>query len=289
MIFDNDKRPEEDYDDELWDKEDDGIFITDDDDSGADFTDEGPDESEAVAPSGQTQEPGDEDDGAAGHDAAPGEEDEDYYSDPDPRRDEGKKRTGIFGLARHGEDEDGDNDFYTSDVEPPKPPKQPKPILDPEDPDYWIEEESDISAIIHKPRKAWKWWLSAAVAAIIVIIGCWVWFMRPYVDEAVKYGYIKTMERRGSLVKTFEGVLIPYRELGDPTPTYFEEIPFSVESDSLAAQMKRMMLGCVPVRLEYKCYHKALPWKGEARMIVVKADTADQSKILPPEYQWRRE
>ncbi|MDE6341731.1 MAG: hypothetical protein K2K93_05395 [Muribaculaceae bacterium] len=290
MIFDDDKRPEEDYDDELWDKEDDGIFITDDEDSGTDDQDEDrPDERDVPTSFGQAREQAAGDGGAGDETGAPAEEEDDYYSDPAPRGDEGKKRSGLFGLGRHGDDEDGDNDFYTSDAEPPKPPKQPKPTLDPEDPDYWIEEESDIASIINTGRTAWKWWLSAAAVVLLLIAGCWVWFMRPYVDDAVKYGYIKTMERRGSLVKTFEGVLIPYRELGDPTPMYFEEIPFSVESDSLAACMKRMMLGCVPVRVEYKCYRKPLPWKGDARMIVVKADTADVTKILPPEYQWRHD
>lgn len=281
MIFDNDERPEEDYDDELWDKEDEGVFLPEDDDAAPDH-DAGSDDAVPYDDVHDDDAHGDDD-----SDEEDSGEEEDYYSEPETRNDEGRKRTGLFGLG--GDAEDDDNDFYTSDVETPKPPKSVKPKLDPEDPDYWIEEESDIAAIIHKPRKAWKWWLSAVVTALLLIVGCWVWFMRPYVDEAVKYGYIKTMERRGSLVKTFEGVLIPYRELGDPTPFYFEEIPFSVESDSLAAQMKRMMLGCVPVRLEYKCYHKALPWKGEARMVVVKADTADQSKILPPEYQWHHD
>ncbi|MDE6786116.1 MAG: hypothetical protein K2J46_03630, partial [Muribaculaceae bacterium] len=93
------------------------------------------------------------------------------------------------------------------------------------------------------------------------------------------------MERRGSLIKTFEGSMIPYKELGDPNPLYFQEVRFSVASDSLAAVMKRMMLGCVPVRVEYELYHAPLPWKGEEKMIILKADTADPRKILPPEYQ----
>ncbi len=56
-------------------------------------------------------------------------------------------------------------------------------------------------------------------------------------------------------------------------------------SDALAAKMKRMMLGCVPVRVEYEMYNSPLPWKGEETMIVVRADTADPRKILPPEYR----
>lgn len=216
----------------------------------------------------------------------PSEDDgEDYYSDPEPEPTPAKpRREGFFKKKVEEEDED-DNDFFNSDDEP-APVKKPKiPKLDPEDPDYWIEEESPLSTIMHKPRQNWKWMLAAVVALLGLIIFAWIWFLRPYSDNATKYGYIKNMERRGSLIKTFEGTMIPYKELGDADPLYFQEVKFSVESDSLAAVMKRMMLGCIPVRVEYEMYHTPLPWKGEEKMIIIKADTADPKKILPPEYR----
>ncbi len=216
------------------------------------------------------------------------DDEEDYYSDPEPEPEpepEPKPRNEGFFRKKVKDDEEDDNDFFDSDDEP-APVKKPKtPKLDPEDPDYWIEDESPLSTIIHKPRKTWKIWLATSVGLLILIIFAWIWFLRPYSDSAVKYGYIKNMERRGSIIKTFEGAMIPYKELGDPNPFYFEEVKFSVESDSLAAVMKRMMLGCVPVRVEYETYHTPLPWKGEAKMIIIKADTADPKKILPPEYR----
>lgn len=211
--------------------------------------------------------------------------DDDYYSDseehhPDTER-KASGRKSFFGI-----DEEGD-DFFNNDVDPdPIPKSKPKPVkLDPEDPDYWMDEESDMAHIMPKPKKAWKWWFAGAVGVLLVILGVWIWFFRPFVDGAVKYGYIKSMERRGSFVKTFEGVLIPYRELGDTTPTYFEEIRFSVDGDSLAARMKEMMLECIPVKLEYESYHTPLFWKGAETMIITKADSADVEKILPPEYR----
>ncbi len=212
-------------------------------------------------------------------------EPEDYYSDPEPEPSKKSRRERFFGKDV---DEDQGNDYFDSDADSePAPPKKPKsPKLDPEDPDYWIDdEESPLSGIMPKPGKKWKWQLIALFAILIALAGAWLWFFRPYADNAVKYGYIKNMERRGSLIKTFEGTMIPYKELGDPEPFYFQELRFSVASDSLAAQMKRMMLGCVPVRLEYEVYHTPLPWKGEEKMIIIKADTADPKKILPPEYR----
>ncbi len=214
------------------------------------------------------------------------DEPEDYYSDPEPESKEKPKRRGLFG-KRASDEEEEDNDYFDSDEDPAPVVKKPRaPKLDPEDPDYWIEEdESPISSIISKPRKKWKWMLAAALTFIAMIIFVWIWFFRPYTDNAVKYGYIINMERRGSLIKTFEGTMIPYKELGDPDPFYFKEVKFSVPTDSLAAVMKRMMLGCIPVRVEYEIYHTPLPWKGEEKMIILKADTADPRKILPPEYQ----
>lgn len=208
---------------------------------------------------------------------------EDYYSDPEPKPSK-SKRDGFFGSKSIDHEED--NDFFTSDAEPVVEKKSKSHVLDPEDPDYWIEEESEIENIIHKTKNKWKWWLGSVVALIVIILSAWIWFFRPYVDDAVKYGYIKNMERRGSIVKTFEGSMIPYKELGDPNPMYFQEIRFSVESDSLAAKMKRMMLGCVPVRVEYELYHASLPWKGDEKMIITKVDSADVNKILPPDYRY---
>ncbi|MDE6637194.1 MAG: hypothetical protein K2K32_03045 [Muribaculaceae bacterium] len=207
---------------------------------------------------------------------------EDYYSsEPEPAK---PKRDGFF--STKVDDREEENDFFTSDAEPVVVKKSKAPALDPEDPDYWIEEESELENIIHKTKNKWKWWLGSVLTLLLIILVAWIWFFRPYVDDAVKYGYIKNMERRGSIVKTFEGSMIPYKELGDPNPMYFEEVRFSVESDSLAARMKRMMLDCVPVRLEYQLYHSSLPWKGDEKMIITKVDSADVNKILPPDYRY---
>lgn len=243
------------------------------------------------------------------HDDSQGvNEENDYYSEPEPDP-EPTPRTapslrdramGLFSRKKKDdddeededdsaeEDDDNDNDYYDSDPNPRPRKRKPKtPKLDPEDPDYWIsdEEDSPLTGIMPSSGNMWKWKAVAAVGAVILLIIAWVWFFLPYSDGAVKYGYIRNMERRGLAFKTFEGTLIPYKELGDPDPLYFQEIPFSVTSDSLATRMKRMMLGCVPVRVEYETYHTPLPWKGESHMVVVRADTADTRKILPPEFR----
>ena len=224
--------------------------------------------------------------------------DNDYYTDNDDNAENPGNPENDYTAENDGNDENDDSDDsddgddsepdYYSDAEPAPRPKKPKsPRLDPEDPDYWIsnDDDSPLSGIMPSADSRWKWKATAILAVVIALFGVWIWFFRPYSDGAVKYGYIKNMERRGSLFKTFEGSMIPYKELGDPNPLYFEEVRFSVAGDSLAAHMKRMMLGCVPVRVEYETYHTSLPWNGEQKMIIVKADTADPRKIMPPEYR----
>lgn len=219
-----------------------------------------------------------------------GDPDHDYYSDPTPAPDPVRPRrenpTEGKEADAENDDDDYDQDYYSETESAPKPRSQKTPKLDPEDPDYWIsEEDSPLSGIMTGPGKKWMWKLAAILALIVGLAFAWIWFLRPYTDSAVQYGYIKNMERRGTLIKTFEGTMIPYKELGDPDPFYFKEVPFSVKGDSLAALMKRMMLGCIPVRVEYELYHAPLPWKGEQKMVIVKVDTADPRKILPPEYR----
>lgn len=280
MKYDDDRYFDEE-DNDLWDDE---LELTSDDNS-AQPDDTSYDHSNNYFPyDAYASANGDSDDHDAdedNRDSGPQhDEPEDYYSE---KEEVVSKKPRLF---RKKDDEDEDNDFFDSDSEPAPQKKVKVPKLDPEDPDYWIEEEeSPLSGIIPGPTGKWKWQLGLVVAIIALIIGAWIWFLRPYSDSAVKYGYIKNMERRGSLIKTFEGSMIPYKELGDPNPFYFEEVRFSVESDSLAAMMKRMMLGCVPVRVEYEMYHTPLLWKGEERMIITKVDTADPRKILPPEYR----
>lgn len=213
------------------------------------------------------------------------DEPDDYYSEHEPESIAAKPKRESF-FRQHVDNEDDRNDFFDSDDEPAEIKKPKSPKLDPEDPDYWIDEdESPLTNIIPPAQNNWKYWLAGALAFFGSIIFIWIWFFRPYTDKAVKYGYIINMERRGSLMKTFEGTMIPYKELGDPNPMRFEKVRFSVEGDSLAAVMKRMMLGCVPVKFEYKLYRVPLIWKGEENMIITKADTVDPRKILPPEYQ----
>ena len=175
------------------------------------------------------------------------------------------------------------NDFFESDQteETPKPPK--KPTYKPEDPDYW-EEDSEWD---HLPsRSRWPIWLWTIGALVVIGLGiaAWLRYFSPYIEDATQYGYIEHIEKRGTLFKTYEGVMIPYKELMDTTRLYTRDFVFSVDNDQTAAVLKRALLSAKPVRVGYKRYHATVPWRGAAKIIVTDADTVDPKKILPPEF-----
>lgn len=176
------------------------------------------------------------------------------------------------------------NDFFENDggmEETPKPPK--KPNYKPDDPDYW-EEDSEWDHLHNGSR--WTFWLWIAGAAVVIglIIGCWLRYFSPYVEDATQYGYIEHIEKRGTVFKTYEGVMIPYKDLMDTTRIYNRDFVFSVDNDKAAAMLKRAQLSAKPVRVGYKIYHATLPWRGAAKIVVTEADTIDPKKILPPEF-----
>ena len=120
-----------------------------------------------------------------------------------------------------------------------------------------------------------------AVAAFIAV---YLWFFSPFVTEAVQYGYVEDIEKRGEVFKTYEGTILPYKELMDTTRVYRKDFVFSVKDPAVAVELRRLQYANPPARVEYEKYHGSLPWRGESRIMVVRVDTADPAKILPPEF-----
>ena len=97
----------------------------------------------------------------------------------------------------------------------------------------------------------------------------------------IQYGYVETIARRGDVFKTFEGIIIPYKSIADTIKPYEGDIIFSTKDDHVAATLRRLQLANLPARVELARYHAPVPWRGESRIIIVKADTADVTKIYP--------
>ena len=187
-----------------------------------------------------------------------------------------------------GDDDEKEINDYFDGEQPENQPEEPvepkKPTYKPDDPAYWEEEEPEFEHL--KPRSKWKIWLWVILALAVVgfTLGCWLRYFSPFVEDATQYGYVEHIERRGTLFKTYEGVLIPYRELMDTTRIYSRDFIFSVKDDTTAATLKRAQLEARPVRVNYKQYHASVPWRGASKILVVEADTVDPHKILPPEF-----
>ncbi len=180
---------------------------------------------------------------------------------------------------------DDKNDYFDNEDLPEEPVKEPKkPVYTPDNPAYWDEEESEWEHL--KPSRKYAVWIWCGTALLVVAlgIGCWFRYFSPYVQDAVQFGYVENIERRGTVFQTYEGVLIPYKELMDTTRIYSRDFIFSAANDTLAARLKRAQLGAVPVKVEYKKYHATVPWRGAAKIIVTAVDSVDPKKILPPEF-----
>jgi len=175
-------------------------------------------------------------------------------------------------------------DFFDGPDIPEQPKAPKKPVYTPDDPAYWDEEESEWEHL--KPRNRWKPWLLAGVAFVVVAlaVACWLRYFSPYVEEAVQYGYVEHIEKRGTLFKTYEGVLLPYKELRDTTRIYSRDFIFTADGLEVARKLKKAQLGAYPVRVEYKRYHATLPWRGSSKTVVTAVDSVDPMSILPPEF-----
>lgn len=180
---------------------------------------------------------------------------------------------------------DDKNDYFDSEELPEEPVKEPKkPVYSPDDPAYWEEDESEWEHLKPKSKVKHWIWFSAAVLLTALAVGCWLRYFKPYVRDACQFGYVEHIERRGTVFETFEGVLIPYKELMDTTRIYSRDFIFTASDDKVAARLKRAQINAMPVRVEYEKYHATLPWRGASKIVVTAVDSVDPHKILPPEF-----
>lgn len=174
-----------------------------------------------------------------------------------------------------------ENDLFTAPDLPaqPKPVKMPK--LTPENPEYWDKEEGMWDHLRVTPRMKRLLWLSGAVIFFVGAFWILIGLFNPYIDEASQYGYIDTVERHGSLIKTYECSLIPYKSLADTVAPFQGDFKFSA-SRKLGKEIKEYRHTGTPVKIEYKVYKSAMPWRGESRVVAVSIDSVSTDSIVPP-------
>lgn len=180
--------------------------------------------------------------------------------------------------------EDDSKDYFDG-PDLPEQKKEPKPpVYTPDDPRYWEQDESEFEHLRPGRRyMLWVWVAAAGVALGLILTAYFRWFS-PYVEGATQYGYVESLERRGTIFDTYEGVLLPYKDLMDTTRSYGGDFVFTCADGDVAVKLRRMQYANLPVRVVYRRYHATLPWRGDSRIIVERVDSVDPSRILPPEF-----
>lgn len=177
------------------------------------------------------------------------------------------------------DDDDNENLYNGFEPDEPKKPKEPDYPVD--DPRYWDKDEGNWDHL--KPssftRRVLIW--GGAAATFLLILGFIAyWLLTPYVDDAVQYGYIDHIEKRGDIFKTFEGNMLPYKSLHDTTRTYEGDFIFST-SNKIGEALFMFQKSGRPLRVEYRTYRYAMPWRGDSRTVIVRVDTVSPDSILP--------
>ncbi len=184
-------------------------------------------------------------------------------------------------------DDNEKDDFFENSEIPEKKEEPKKPVYSPEDPRYWEEPEDQFEHLRPKGRTNWR--VPALIgAALMVVILLWWGYLQlfnPYVEQATQYGYVETIEKRGDLFKTYEGVLLPYKSLMDTTRVYDGDFVFSTNNPKTAATLKMFQYANRPVRVVYNVYHTRMPWRGDSKIAIMRVDTVNERDILPPDRQ----
>ncbi|MCM1006135.1 MAG: hypothetical protein NC402_07550 [Prevotella sp.] len=182
-------------------------------------------------------------------------------------------------------DDDDKNDLYDEASGFDVTPKPKKIKYSKDDPRYWDQDEGEWDHLIPstRQRKILVW----GGAALVVIILGWIlatWIIGPYVQDAVQYGYVDHIEQRGNVFKTYEGNLIPYKSIHDTTRTYTGDFVFST-SERLGKTLRSFQNSGRPLRVEYRTYRYAMPWRGDSKTVVIRVDTVSPDSILPPRHR----
>lgn len=184
--------------------------------------------------------------------------------------------------------EDQEDFFEKSPEDIPKKPKPPKkPRYSDDDPRYYEEEESRWEHLKPSPyrRGPILWIVAAVVVAMCILLGLYIWIFTPRVKEAVQYGYVDHVQKEGTLFTTYEGVILPYKSLMDTVRPYDGDFVFSAADGDVATKLLRNQGNGRPVKVDYKVYRFAFPWRGNSKVIVTGVDSVDPRIILPPDRQ----
>lgn len=165
-------------------------------------------------------------------------------------------------------DDDTAPDHFTRDEAP-----APGTVTDPDDPFAPAadgpEQRLPGGAADRRRRKLRRGLIWTAVI-IVAVLGavCYVRYFLPYADDALATGYVRNVERRGLMFKTYEGELLTHEALTDTARIYQRDFTFSVPDDSLARLIQSYQNTGRQVTLTFERYYATLPWRGASKNVV---------------------
>ena len=91
---------------------------------------------------------------------------------------------------------DEDKDVFDNEREEREQEEEKHPHFKPDDPAYWEQEESEWDHLKPRTRIPFWVWLLCGLAVVGLVVGCWIRYFSPYVEDATQYGYVEGIEKR---------------------------------------------------------------------------------------------
>ncbi len=164
--------------------------------------------------------------------------------------------------------DDNFDDHFMEDAEAPKKEETPH-VETPEEREERELKESTIERRYNIKRIA----IIAGTALVALLLVLWLWNHYGHVySESSEKGVVMKIEDRGTIFKTYEGLMMSQRIIHAPY-AYETDFEFSVTDHEVAHQLSMLAGSGMRVELHYKEYRGTLPWRGESTRIVTKIDT----------------
>ena len=106
------------------------------------------------------------------------------------------------------------------------------------------------------------------------------WFYVPFSSSSVRAGQLNYVMYKGVVFKTYEGKLIQTGLRSNVVGVQSNEFEFSIVNKNLAEKL--MQLAGQEVKLHYKEYYGALPWRGYTRYIVDSIVSVEETRPATP-------
>lgn len=115
-------------------------------------------------------------------------------------------------------------------------------------------------------RRGMRWFI--AIVAVVAVGAFTVRYYVPHTTETRTRGYLRQVDKRGLIFRTFEGEMITEGHLTDKATIYQKDFTFSIPSDSLAYAMQALQGSGKMVEVTSKSYYGTLPWRGASKTVV---------------------